>query len=353
MTRALGRAGMLVVLALCFAPPAAANHVQCGDTITQDTALDSDLSCSGTGITVAANDVTLDLAGHTIAGTGSGVGVSVTAERAEIRRGAITGFARGVDTDGPRGTSLRHMTLEDNGAGLHCQYAPECLLEDSLVRHNGVGVRIAAADGGDPAPTVVRRNEIHHNGNGVSITGEAGVIADNHIDRNTFDGIRNDYGRPVRIVRNIVTGNGGEGVNIFFGAIATVEDNRVAGNAANGVAVYGGGGEYATTLATVDDNRINRNGGDGVLVEGRGVQAVVQRNDTDHNGDDGVDVDFDPYTPDPDCCFDVTVRANKAFFNYDLGIEAVQGTFVGTSDGGGNKAKHNGNPAQCVGVSCK
>lgn len=33
----------------------------------------------------------------------------------------------------------------------------------------------------------------------------------------------------------------------------------------------------------------------------------------------------------------------------DLGIEAV----AGTTDGGGNGAKHNGNPAQCVGVRCR
>ena len=43
------------------------------------------------------------------------------------------------------------------------------------------------------------------------------------------------------------------------------------------------------------------------------------------------------------------VRANHAFFNADLGIFAAPGVI----DGGGNKAKHNGNPAQCVGVRCK
>jgi hypothetical protein len=38
-----------------------------------------------------------------------------------------------------------------------------------------------------------------------------------------------------------------------------------------------------------------------------------------------------------------------ARFNADLGIEAASNT----TDGGGNKARHNGNPAQCVGVVCK
>ena len=83
------------------------------------------------------------------------------------------------------------------------------------------------------------------------------------------------------------------------------------------------------------------------LVEGQGVVALVERNQSNRNSDDGIDVDFGSYTPD--CCFEITARANKAYFNVDLGIEAAPGT----TDGGSNKAKHNSNPAQCVGISCK
>jgi hypothetical protein len=40
---------------------------------------------------------------------------------------------------------------------------------------------------------------------------------------------------------------------------------------------------------------------------------------------------------------------NSAFFNHDLGIEAVPGV----TDGGGNRARGNGNPeGQCTGVAC-
>ena len=48
---------------------ALANHVQCGDVITQDTTLDSDLvDCPGDGIVIGADNITLDLKGHTIDG---------------------------------------------------------------------------------------------------------------------------------------------------------------------------------------------------------------------------------------------------------------------------------------------
>ena len=352
---------MLVVMSLLFAAPAAATHVQCGDVITEDTVLDSDLTCGGTGLIVAADDVTLDLAGHTIAGPGSAeVGISVVlseaipaADRARIQNGTIRNFGRAIDADGPRGTSLRGVVLAHNGAGLHCQYAPECRIEDSVVHDNGAGIQINAADGGSPAPMIVRHNWIHGNGVGVSITGDAAVVTDNRIQDNVSDGIRNQYGLPVSIRGNVLSGNGGDAANLFFGADATVADNRIVRNAGNGVAVHGGGGQYATTQALVARNLIRRNGGDGVLVEGKGVTATVDGNRADRNGDDGIDVDFGTSPPDLDCCFEVTVRANVAFSNDDLGIEAVQGTRTGTTDGGGNKAKHNGNPLQCIGVSCK
>ena len=59
--------------ALAWAPPASASHVNCGDVITQDTTLDSDLlNCPGDGLVIGADGVTVDLAGHTIDGTGGG-----------------------------------------------------------------------------------------------------------------------------------------------------------------------------------------------------------------------------------------------------------------------------------------
>ncbi len=54
--------------------PSSASHLACGDTITADTTLDSDLTgCPSNGIVIGADDITLDLNGHTIAGDGKPV----------------------------------------------------------------------------------------------------------------------------------------------------------------------------------------------------------------------------------------------------------------------------------------
>ena len=74
----MARRGFLAILALAFAGglafgagQASANHVSCGDEITADTTLDSDLvNCENNGIVIGADDITLDLNGHRIDGDG-------------------------------------------------------------------------------------------------------------------------------------------------------------------------------------------------------------------------------------------------------------------------------------------
>jgi hypothetical protein len=57
----------LVLVATCGAlvllgtGPALAVHVNCGDVITTDTRLDSDLQCPADGVVIGADDVKLDL----------------------------------------------------------------------------------------------------------------------------------------------------------------------------------------------------------------------------------------------------------------------------------------------------
>ena len=50
---------------------ASTNRMSCGDTITADTTLHADLlDCPNNGIVIAADDVSLDLNGHSVGGDG-------------------------------------------------------------------------------------------------------------------------------------------------------------------------------------------------------------------------------------------------------------------------------------------
>ena len=76
--------------------PSSASHVSCGDTITADTTLDNDLvDCPNNGIVIGADDVTLDLNGHTIDGDGGPV------KRCPRRSSATSGWSTTATTASP------------------------------------------------------------------------------------------------------------------------------------------------------------------------------------------------------------------------------------------------------------
>jgi parallel beta-helix repeat protein len=68
------------------------------------------------------------------------------------------------------------------------------------------------------------------------------------------------------------------------------------------------------------------------------TDTLIQRNTANGSGHDGISVDAKA----------TTLIHNTANRNHGLGIEAV----FGVTDGGGNHAFGNGNPAQCVNVAC-
>lgn len=94
-----------------------------------------------------------------------------------------------------------------------------------------------------------------------------------------------------------------------------------------------------TRGSTVRGNLIRASGGDGLFVESTVVDTLLERNIAIGAGDDGIDVDSAA----------TTVTRNLALHNRDLGIEAVPSV----TDGGGNKARANGNPAQCTTIRCE
>src|SRR3954465_11436021 len=70
---ALAVVALLGLSALANAPAHGRQALlSCGDTITSDTTLQADLTnCQSSGIIIGADDVTLDLNGHTIEGDGT------------------------------------------------------------------------------------------------------------------------------------------------------------------------------------------------------------------------------------------------------------------------------------------
>ena len=325
----------LVLLALLVfgwlgmaATPASADHVRCGDILTADTTLDSDLECpfspdlEGQAITIAADDVTLDLGGHSIVGPGvfsDTAGIVVTNfDRAVIRDGAVHGFDVQVVVRESRGTVVERVETgnvilwgDDNGV----------LKSDTA----GIDVR------GD-------RNRIAHN----LITGpfNSQGSPERLQVQGGLDG--GGLGRENVIAHNRILGvvpghdEDSEGMSLFLSGGRVVHNTITAGNywpprpfqSTRGMTLVGQGALVKTNVATGHE--------DGFYIAGA---FDVVGNTANNNFDDGIEVAL-PGT---------LLRKNVANDNGDLGIEAHPETV----DGGGNRARGNGNPAQCIGVTCK
>jgi parallel beta-helix repeat protein len=364
------------------AGPAFASHVSCGDTVTGDTTLDSDLlNCPGTGIVIGADDVTLDLNGHTVDGDGvlgcdefyacdfgvdnTGGYDGVTIENGSIRDFATAVFAFDASDNRLRrlsashnilggllliaspGARIEHNTISGNGlttdqAGLIVFDSSEILIERNTVSDNGdIGMFLVGVDdsrvernavSGNPETGIgldgggndVSRNRVVRNGEGITVGGDDNTVARNHV-ADSRAGVE----------------GGGLGIFVAAGRDNLVERNFVVGASRSGIQVsllpeeLEGGPPAVDTVVRRNELRGN---GDGVLVQTTALGTVLEMNHALGSGDDGIDVDSAA----------TTLIANHAKHNGDLGIEAV----VGVIDGGRNKAHGNGNPLQCTNVAC-
>ena len=398
-------AGILAAAFLIAAAPAFATHVECGDVITQDTTLDSDLeNCAADGVVIGADGVTLDLNGHEIDGAGGGPlygGGGVTGD-------AIYGETTdGVDDSGGfDGLVVRGGEIEEFDTGVNLRYVRDALLTGLEPYSTSIGVLLVKSGG-----IHVVDNHIHHTGYGIYPVESSGSrFTNNRMDSNAFGmypvesnrnviagnsimgsgvlGIQVTTGSSYNliagnqivksgstgmlvsnayrnvIVDNLVVNHPGAGISLNDADGSIVRRNRVAFQEITGplfnVQGFGIAAQVEADGMTLDRNSVagyrigylirgsmgitlsrniaRDNVADGIAVLAGAPRTLVERNEAYRNGDDGIDVKD----------AEAKVRLNQADFNNDLGIEAVPGV-----DGGGNRAAHNGNPAQCDGVACR
>ena len=240
-------AAILAALVLATAvPEALAEHVQCGDVITQDTKLDSDLvECPRNGIVIGADGITIDLNGHTIDGDRSqnlepcDVGMlngpeltlhcpqSTMPGRHDVtvRNGFIRDFDVGVNVREASRNRLRGLTISGSHyAGVIVAESDETSIERNLLKDNWSFAGVL--NFGDATGIRVIGNVV--SGNSHSGT-ESDGIYDSRFERNSFIGNRAGIHLHAvhnnQIVHNWMTDNG-IGIELSDGAF----DNRVFGN---------------------------------------------------------------------------------------------------------------------------
>jgi large repetitive protein len=394
------RAAILLVSAgglfAVTAGQALASHVSCGDTITADTTLDRDLvNCPVNGLVIGADNITLDLRGHTIDGDGAlvpeedcpvgatcDVGVDNNAghDDVTIKGGSIREFAVAVVVFGTHRDRIRRIAASRNdfvgiviGGSADIRRSVDTSVEDSSSVDNGEGStgilmlgnqrgrieRSFVSGNGDGGIVVGDSEDVRVAGNfvtgqpfgGIVLEGDdRTVVTANHVVRNG-DGILVS-GHENRVVHNLIAnafgceeGGCGAGIAVEGGPGNLVAGNQIDRAAREGIRVNNFDAETPVTGTVIRGNVVRRAGVDGIAVAteadapGIVMNTFVTDNIAVGAADDGIDVNS----------ASTTLTRNLAIRNGDLGIEAV----AGVTDGGRNKASRNGNAAQCTNIACK
>ena len=302
-------ATLAVTIAIACPAQAPATHVRCGDVITTDTTLDSDLlGCTGGGLRILASGVTLDLGGHRVEGSHVEFGVSANASRVTVRNGAVGHFQSAVALASGSDLVVSDVTVYDSHDGLRMADVDRVLVDHVTARGNdGSGITFAVSRG-----VTMSNSFVHDNAGGFGGVGlESSAIVGNRIERNTFYGIRWATVTATLFDGNVVRDNGEFGIGLEEGSTGNrVTRNRVSGTDGEGIALAEDSGAN-----TLDRNRSDYNTGRGFAILGAG--ATLIRN---------------------------TARRNGA-----LGFEAPAGAALAVA----NKAHHNGDRRQCVGIPCR
>ncbi len=289
----------------------------CGDEITQDTTLDSDLTCpSGPALIIAADGVILDLGGHTVSGdpakpTG-GPGILLrSVSGCTLRNGTVQHFQAGVVISGGARNVVENVTAQDNigpadgdfGDGIVVESSADNRIARNTVRRNGPFSGISLLQdchGNEISDTVVTDNNMMHLGDPTAGRQDMGIRMEGPAASNN------------KVVGNTVTGSGSSGIIVQPTCVnldscadtPPNEGNEISGNTSNhngtsgrgdGIKLFNVADPVAPIRNTIMSNVANNNVTYGISVDEGATENRIARNSAHANGEyDGYDGNLNP-----------------------------------------------------------
>jgi parallel beta-helix repeat protein len=307
--------------------PASAGPVACGETITADTTLESDLvDCPNNGIIIGADDITLDLNGHMIDGDDVLVDSCPKNEACDV----------GVLNDGHNGVTITGGTVKEFALGALVFSARRNILRGlTTFEHVFGGFTLVQVVRSSVRGSTASQNAGPDSGVGITLfESNNNRIVGNAFFDNRELGIHLILSDHNYVAKNRVRDNPEDGI-ILQGDGNKIVDNRVVRNSI-GVTIFQKPARAVGNV--VARNHVRRGPRGGIYVDSVPERTVIKRNHVFRTGRHGILIG-NPTT---------IVTRNEARYNDDLGIKAVKGVI----DGGGNRASGNGNRRQCVNISC-
>ena len=289
--------------------------VECGATVTQDLKLTAPMNCSNPspsdGFTIGADGVDINLAGYSLTGFPTTVGIRNSGhDDVTIRNGSMAGWATAIIVGGANRNSIRGI------------------------------------DGGTFSVGGGEGNEIRHSSGRFFIGSDGFVLADS--DASAGFGSRSSPAIAVdsdngRFVRNEIQGGPFEPGIVVNGSGNRILESEFYGSTEGCIAIEAGDANIVrdNVVHNCPSDSAGTTGiqiGDGIFVAAAASGTLLRDNTVYRNGDDGIDTRSGS----------TSLMHNQANENADFGIDAAPGVI----DLGGNGAALNGNPLQCRNVFC-
>jgi len=157
----------------------------CGTTIAADFTLHEDLTCAGDGLIAGADDITLNLNGYTLSGSGAGNGVTVRNRTGVIvKGGTIRGFVSGIMVGGSTDILIKGNYFTANREAVFLNGSSMNTVKDNVALLNQLrGIMIRPSTSGVPSRNnVVNDNTLTGNPSGILVFGQAdNTLKDNRI----------------------------------------------------------------------------------------------------------------------------------------------------------------------------
>lgn len=316
----LGLSLVVLLAATIVAPAANATRgwsLACGEVVTTNVTLTKSMKNCASGLVVGADNLTIDLNGYAIKGLANGTGV-------------------GIDVTGRTGITVKDGNISDFAEGVKLFNTSNSTVERLVIRRAVTGIRLARTDNGTDSNQILD-NKVRDSVDGIVAFGAASSrIADNTLSDLTGIGIfcRDTFSSAAEIEGNRAVRND-VGIRLQF-CSASVAENVASNNAGAGIFRTRSNGPTFRNVA-------NRNGGIGINVDDS--PGLISGNLTQGNTGHGLAI----VDQIPENGPFYTVAFNLSNRNGGLGIMT---NLTGVIDGGCNRARHNGDPAECKGVHC-
>jgi len=241
----------------------------CGQTVTTNAVLVQNLTCAGTGITVGAAGITIDLKGHVLKGDrlSGHYGIYDTHNDVTIENGVVRNFDYGVFVAGPaNGVNVSKIVATGNAAtGVYVVGAGAKITSSIAAGNGGTGVYVEGGSSSVSSSTAVANGL-----RGIWLNGAAPAVTASTASGNTGVGIWLE-GDSAKVTSATANGNGrlgSPGIDVS-GNLASIKSSKASGNGGYGISVSGAG-------AVLTGNRAEANGFAGGVSDGggKGILAI-------------------------------------------------------------------------------